>query len=472
MFANINIKSDKVFTYLLDYDAHSFTPSDHEIRKITGTDCDTIIDDQNRMYFENGSWKDTDNMNIGFERFKPAHMNTIRLLFPVFSDFSYDTTGLYILSVYTWLGGKKIILGNKLINRLDALATETINEYNNTYMEYVDMNIISLDELASMYNYKTNNIYNKLNLILGVTLIPVEKYDDIYYIRSGYSEGCNCINISKYSDFLKLHLSHNIYDKTNDVSVKCNIVYNKSYGDNIKTYIKHVYNLDFDISLKYEVVLKDLDNYNIIKSCSKQSDEDTVTFDISDLYVPKKDDNNNNIDYTNGVSIMASLTISNKETDEQILYISSNEIPVTNKLSGYFIEKNIKQIDLSVINMNIFNLNTIQKNVNEVVKMSVPESTSKTIQTIFFQAQKLANIIIHPAVTETICINLDAYKSKVSTFMIQIENISFIEIGRTQSGVLFKIAGNQLPAESESGTYYITDQDSNVITNGKYKYDY
>lgn len=472
MFTNINIKSDKIFTYLVDYNTNSYEPSNHSAKLIKGVNGDVFIDNQNDMYFESGYWKKFNEGEIGFETIKIESMNTLKLMFPVYSDFSYDKTGLYILSVYTWLNGKRIILGNKLINRLDALASKTINRYSNTYMEYVDMEIISPEYLSTLYKYDTNNLYNRINLVLGVTLVPVEIYEDKYYIRSGYTEGCNCINISKYSDFLRLQLSHNIFDKSDDVSVICDVIYNKSMYNNIIEYIKNVYHLDFDISLKYEVVLKDLDNYNIIKSSSKQIDADKAIFDISELYVPLTDESGNNIDYTNGVSIMASLTILNKETEEQVLYLTSNEIPMSSNLSGYFIEKIIKQIDLSVVNMNIFNLNTVQKSVNKVVKMPIPESTSKTIQTIFFQAQKLANIVIHPAVTETICINLDAYKSKVSTFLLQVEGISFVEIGRTQTGVLFKIVGNQLPATAESGTYYIMDQDANVITNGKYKYDY
>jgi hypothetical protein len=70
---------------------------------------------------------------------------------------------------------------------------------------------------------------------------------------------------------------------------------------------------------------------------------------------------------------------------------------------------------------------------------------------------------------------LDEYKSKTNTFVLQIDNQQFMEIGRVPQGVLFKIPANKLSiGEGETlhynGTYFILNNDLDMITNGKYTY--
>lgn len=102
---------------------------------------------------------------------------------------------------------------------------------------------------------------------------------------------------------------------------------------------------------------------------------------------------------------------------------------------------------------------------------SQTDSKANIVQPVFFKSRDLANIIIHPEVTENICINLDAYKAKVTTFYIKIEGIVFPEMGRIEAGVIFKVQGNLLPGKTAGGIYYILDQDTNLVTTGKYTYE-
>lgn len=98
------------------------------------------------------------------------------------------------------------------------------------------------------------------------------------------------------------------------------------------------------------------------------------------------------------------------------------------------------------------------------------DSKSNIISPVFFRSQEVSNIYIHPEVIENIAINLDNYKSLVSTFVLQVEGVSFNEVGRTSSGVIFKIVGKSLPNIVKEGIYFITDTEGNMVTNGKYKY--
>lgn len=115
----------------------------------------------------------------------------------------------------------------------------------------------------------------------------------------------------------------------------------------------------------------------------------------------------------------------------------------------------------------------INRTIQQVVEMtSTTDSKANIVQPLFFRVRDLGSVVFHPEVTENICINLDSYKSQVKMFYIKIEGVSFPEIGRTESGVVFKVQGSLLPGVTGAGTYYILNQDADLVTTGKYIYDY
>jgi hypothetical protein len=148
-------------------------------------------------------------------------------------------------------------------------------------------------------------------------------------------------------------------------------------------------------------------------------------------------------------------------------------VPITQEIFKYFVGwdldslKNRQKID----DMKITNYTLVNKIVNEIVQLERPDkSKSNIIQPVFFRSVDSEFITIHPSVTENICINLDNYKSKVKSFILQIENCTFTPIGVNQYGIIFKVTGNILPQEITEGTYYILDENSELVTKGKYKY--
>lgn len=114
----------------------------------------------------------------------------------------------------------------------------------------------------------------------------------------------------------------------------------------------------------------------------------------------------------------------------------------------------------------------INKTIQNVVNITGSQDTkANIIQPIFFRVRDVESVVIHPAVTENICINLDAYKSSCQGFFLQFEGISFPEIGRTEAGVVFKIYGNMLPGKINAGVYYVLNQSGDLVTSGKYIYE-
>lgn len=456
MYNNINIKyNDKLFTYAFKYDKLD-TINNYNYVYCNVGDNIYIYNDEFPPYIkQNNSYMKYNGESIPIEKGNDEFSN-IKILFPLYSIDTYKDNIKYAIEIYTNFNGKKIYLYSDVINRCDALAcNKVLKIYGNTYMEYIGLNL-----------YFPEQFINIESVFLSVNISIVEEIDNKYYDLSGCNSGYNFIDLNKNKDKLNFSISCDAltYTESGISNINCNIQYNSLFAS-LKEYINEYYGFK-NPSMKIELVIKDNISKNIIKIIDKKFDDliDTYKFDILEFQLSKEQ-------FLEGLSIMGSLYI--LSDDIEMIYIISNEIPLTQELLSYFLISGPRSINLNNIDMNIYNINTVNKTINNVVKMNTPEeSKNNIIQPVFFKALDLANIVIHPAISENICINLDQYKSKVKYFMIKIEGITFNEIGRTTSGVIFNIKGNYLPQTILSGNYFILDQDANVITNGKYNYDY
>ena len=126
-----------------------------------------------------------------------------------------------------------------------------------------------------------------------------------------------------------------------------------------------------------------------------------------------------------------------------------------------------KIIELS--DMDIKTFNVINKIENKIIQVERPnESKANIVQPVFFRVKEAEVLTLHPVVTENISINLDDYKSKVSRFILKIGDNMFDQIGANSYGILFKIKANVLPSTLTTGTYYILDENKELVTTGKY----
>ena len=273
-------------------------------------------------------------------------------------------------------------------------------------------------------------------------------------------------------------------------SINCKIYYNNTYKD-LQEYFEETYNINQDLYIEYNLVVRDNDNIYTTKlertfsdhytfydtGINNPSQENLINWPWVEEYYKKSPDN------SLYMQCIATLQFKEGDSYKDFIYIRSNILPLTQELLGYFInrdpnniteedDKNIYYVNLDNVDMNLYTINAVNKTINKIYQLDNPsDSKANIIQPIFFKARDVSNIIVHSAVTENICINLDSFKSKVKTFIIQIENTPFTEIGRTASGVIFKIIGNKLPGNSTSGVYYILNEDGELITNGNYRYE-
>lgn len=442
----------------------------------------------------------------------------IRLYFPQYSADTFLNKCIYILNLFIFIAGKEVELGCFKFQRKDALACSPKRfDGMDEYIEYMDFEIPSPQEIYYNKNIDLPKSIKDHNIIdnaarLYVSLHIVDQYGSKYIKKDGWTGAQNNINLADYNG---LHLNM-LYENLSNKLIM-NLLFNTDCGNSIKEYIENIYNFKVTEKIRWELVVMDEediyyqwyvvtegtsdlivsdfnDDYNDDFDSSRYSNR--LTIDFNDLYI---DDFNNFFGTWNtwksGLFLVGSVAVGASKNyfssfdesfddsygpleidDLPIVKIFSNKVPLTKELFSKMLKHdnfpskiNLNEIDMNNITINA--INSIEKNV-QTITYKTESQKNHMIQPVFYQTREMNGIVIHPAVTENISLNLETYKPYVKRFLLQIEGISFKEIGRTSQGIVFKIMGNMLPKSVNEGTAYVLDQDMNLVTSGKYKYEF
>lgn len=506
MHTNINlIYNENQYSYIVEYNQTTTYATENKLSPHVIGEQILFRYDKNPLYIKQlNTWR-----SVGSEEMYKNHIPDfykeaeIILYFPLYSIDLYDNNIKYALTINTWICGVKVIIGSYIIDRSQAYACDQEKVFiNNKYYECIKLYIADPYNLMYSDDWKDfrENVCgeiprtNSVGSIINISLHPVvyNQAEDLYIKNNKYIGGQNSINISNSEDdFINLKLKTNINNKLSfdeRPSMILDIGFNNEYNQTInglKEYLMETYRIE-NCSIKYELVIGNENELYAILSSPVLSMEDAG--DIKADYIFTKDDilksNNfkNWIGWKEGIFLTGSVNIMD-ESKESIIYILSNKIPLDHEIYKYFVGYDfyvngspINNINLNSINMRLYNINAVNHVENTIVQISRPEDVkSRLIQPVFYKTVDAMNINIHPKVTETICINLDIYKAKVDTFILKIEDTIFPEIGRNQSGVLFKIKNptiikDEKGKEKLTGIYYVLNQDEELVTNGKYNY--
>ena len=171
-------------------------------------------------------------------------------------------------------------------------------------------------------------------------------------------------------------------------------------------------------------------------------------------------------DYLDG--LYANVFVIFQRNNEDILVLTSNKVFITKEEFKYFIKQQIRNVNLQNINMKLNNYNVVNVIENKIVTVERPNDyKANIVKPIFVKTQENDSIRLYRSVTQNISLNLDAYKNKVDSFILKIGDMNFYEIGRINSGIIFKVIGVNLP-EQNNGDYFILNNDGELVTNGKY----
>ena len=523
-YANLNItNSTDSFNYIVEYSG-SVRIGDGEkyVANANGMDYTFVDGDEDTRKERNlirsvNEWTLYNNEPVMSGNI-PSRYNLAEfsLYFPQFSVDTYEKNVLYALDVTLWMHGHLITLGSFLVDRSDALACNRVKKFlNNDYYETMQFYIpnpwdilYSGDWAAFRKEECTKELgpniwdnespWNAVGAygdwrvwrhyetgegngdvpILQFSIHAVERVDDKFIKLNGYNGCQSIIDISNKDDILTLMQNHTLLTPGSEYAVSCSMMFNSAYGGNIFEYIKETYGF-YPSSMILETVIQD--DENIWKSVNRQLTIDNYNnpelwkFNIYDLYPSTLTADGNRLCFDSwdewkwGMYINSTITIKNEDTD--VLFLRSNKTPITPDIFKFMIKDNNQYINFGT--MDNPTINIVNKNIQNIIQnTTVTNGKDHFIKPVFYRVQELANIIIHPEVTENICINLDAYKAKVNQFKIQIENTVFVETGRNNNGIIFKIVGAKLPKQVARGTYYILNDDQDMITNGKYTYEY
>ena len=484
MRSHINILgNNQSFQYLIEYMNNDDNTSHHNMQYYHDGTTIWMIDNDVTHYRNKNNWYASNELKLSSDGIPNEYDNsTIRIYFPLHCVDTYFKGCKYILSANMWINGHKIFIGEKIFKRNDGLCNPfgVIKDGNNEYYEYLDMEII--DPYDITYSDRWMNFrqdicnepagINNTGSILYVTLYIIDNAtdNDAYIMYDDCVGGSCCFNISNAErDFLSL-------DICTDLSVpgwKLTTHVNSEYKD-LFEYFNETYGLN-DISnddVHYEIVIKN--NDTIMLGPVVKFENIIQDISISDInaseneYLGMKEFFSSWNNYSEGWKIVASLVVNDPKYNVDVINIISNEIPITQEVFKFFVNTETRKI---IDDMEFINYTVVNKIENNIIQIERPnDSKSNIIQPVFFRAKDTEFLTIHPAVTENISINLDDYKSKVKSFVLQVEGCTFKQIGTNSYGVLFKIVGNNLPKKANSGLYYILDENNELVTSGKYKY--
>ena len=481
----INIKgNDQVFPYIIDYSKGSgnILVSDYKYTIDSINNVIRFYNIDNYIYRDKNNWYTSIKSDDKTE-YIPEYIqtSTLKVYLPTHSVSTYAKSIKYAVTLNTWINGKKIELGSFIFKPTDTVAIPTgvIKYGNNEYHEYIEFDIIDPYYLIysdnwnefrqSICNEKSGT--NNTGSILYVSLFVVDEYEDSYAEYNGYSGGFSTFNIVDDNDYLTLNLSTSL----NPLGFKLDVHINNVY-DNFLEYLSETYDITTKKSnIILDVVIKNK-NSIITDPTTAKIYKATETFGLLTQYIEFNSLNSENliknffsnwINFEEGWSLVSSLTIYNDD-EEEILSFISNEIPITQEIFSIFTNGGSTKI-IDINDMEIKTYNVVNKIENKIVQIERPnESKANIIQPVFFRVSEAEMLTIHPMVTENISINLDNYKSKVDKFTLQIGDCMFNQIGSNGYGILFKITANSLPTTIVNGTYYILDDNYELVTTGKY----
>lgn len=491
----INIQgNDQVFPYIVEYINENKEYSVDTIKYFKEEEDNTIklFNSNIEYYRDNNNWYSINTLNTDFCTNyipKTVKLSNINIYIPSHSVSAYVKSIKYAVTLNTWINGIKIDLGTFIFRPTDTLANPNgvIKAGNNEYNEYISFSIIDpfcliySDEWDNFRKYECNESENTNDTCssLYVSLFVIDEYENNYIGINDYSGGYTNFVLSEDNDYLRLNIKPIL---SPSLGFSFETYLNKSYRS-LKEYLYETYNIQAkDNNIIFDLVIKDKNNiivdtraeHSLERSYAAKEKYGLITQNL--LWKNISDENMIKLffqdwnKFTEGWNIVGSLTIyeTNGKDRTEKFSIVSNEIPITQELFSMFTNGGSEKI-IDITDMNITTYNVVNKIENNIIQLERPnESKSNIIQPVFFRAKELEVLTLHPAVTENISINLDEYKSKVKTFILKIDNCIYNQIGANSYGIIFKITANTLPKNLVNGTYYILNENYELITTGKY----
>lgn len=476
-YTNLNIVTqDNTFKYIIEYFDETIIDNSSISYYETEDGLFFVNSNADNVVNKKNYWYNTDNEEITSDFIpKMYRKSSFNLYFPKHSVETYSTNMKYVLTINTWVNSKYIYLGSFLIDRSNAIACESGPKkfLNDEYYEYI--HIDTIDPVYLIYsddwkyfrvnvcgekvvdNIQPNNTSSNLNF----TLTPVKLNDNIYIKLDGYDSSQSALLLSNsINNYMSNNLSFDIQE--DGPCFSCVVKYNTLY-DNLREYLLETYQIDTDDYIcKYVLMFKTKETLIKYVEHKFNGAMDNTVFTFDEIKFDSWQD------YFSGISVSSVFVLSKDEDD--IVILSSNSLMMNKEMFKYLVcNSEIKTINLDSVQMETKQFDVVNIIENQIVNVERQDDyKANIIKPIFVKVQESSTIRLHPLVNENIVLNLDSYKNKVESFVIKINNTNFYEIGRINSGIVFKIVGNMINTEETEGIYYILNEEGELVTTGKY----
>lgn len=474
-YTNLNIESsDYSFKYITTFEHNN---SYSAIKK------GLVVDPKNGIFFDNSCQNVLSNKNtwtncdeFSSSNYIPEYYltSTLRVYFPRFSVDTYEKNVSYILSVNTWIGGTPVSLASVVLNRNSAIASlEGPKRFlDDNYYEYIELQIIDPIDVIYSDTWKSfrtrlcgepinsdGSQANNSGTAICVMITPVRMVDNIWIKMDHYECAKNTIRFEEYANnYLSAKLTLELLAQP---TFQVQFNWNKAYTT-LDEYLIETYGIDpsENFIMKIGLVIRDKDDaYKYVEHIYSNTQNNTL-FEFSEFAFDGWEEFHEGL-YANVLVVM-------QKDDEDVLALTSNSIVLHEDNFRYLIKGNLEQINLDDVNMNINKYNVVNVIKNEIVTLERNNDyKANIIKPVFVKTQDAELIKLHEGITENIAINLDSYKNKVDQFILKIEENEFYEVGRMSAGIVFKMTNVSL--EQKQGTYYILNENSELVTTGKYE---
>lgn len=421
----------------------------------------------------------------------PAVVKTSQLnvYFPVHAVETYAGTNInYIVEAYTYINGDKITLLSSVINRDMAVAYPGVKIVTGErFYEWLQLEIPDPwsicygDEWAIFRRDVCGEPadINNTGSLIGVEIHPVDTADGIYYQKSTeYTGGMSSIVFNKtHSNTLKCLLDYVLSD-SDGCHVTMTITYNDVYAS-LEEYLRETYMLTGDIKVKAILSLSEGENMLNLYFDDRLREYYQFflrRYSVGLLPFTGWTDDNGDPAWREGMHFKGSFTIFCD--DEPSITFTSDVLPLTREVYAFALvdKDNDEDIyidlenirDIKINNIDMTELNIVNKIDKQVVKINHAGSASSGIsKPVFVRVTDSAeDLVLHPKVTESIAVNLQKYKSYTDMFTLRVADCDFQETGRIGTSVVFKIPASKIT--SPEGTYYILDDNKELVTLGNY----
>ena len=515
---NVNITDgDVIMPYLIEYsDLGDYDATNYNIRYYRdaqkrecwldvyfGTEPEYDSTHHKHMFAQQNYWTGVEDVNWSVWQKDPTidslPIAALYAYFPQYSADTYDKNLNYIVKLTTHIQDWRVNIGCYLTKRIDSLACAPKRFLNIEYYEYQMYSLPDIHALIYSDVFKSlrfhilygedeemSDFYEENDdcSLLCTEIIPVIEQDDIYIKSNTWLSSENAVEISKGdSDFMNLTIAP-AFNANHESVIAAKMNFNNVFEGNLADYLTETYGINSSfissgkIWIEYSLSAMNADNIYKMQNISVLVSDDpactSVQFTGDDLvfenwaYLEKQI-------YFHCIASIVYRT-GNRE-DEPILDLEADKLPITQELYKWWVQRDeidnqINYVNLdNISDMNNINILAANKIVKNIYTMPRPENYKANIlKPVFFKSYDIENIYIYSNANTTVAIKLSKFYSQVEYFKIQIGNYVETEYGRNAVGVLFKINASKLDKDVDSGTYYILNQDDEVVADGNFFY--